>query len=218
MISDFLKSDQVNWCFISKTQGHLLDSFEWMSSKLTFGLLYHNLVAFFFYDIDDITGASGQKTAGLQFSTIRAHWHGWSRRKTCGSRKKFEPGCRNLISQNLKLVVCLAKKSILNENLCLRQWKKFFYKTDIENPRQHQMTRCSVKLCKPHILFFSKIQETDQGLWARSVLLEPILGGFCWWFSEHKTIVSLQPSFHLLLMYGRIKKQVSKKVQPGLPV
>ena len=44
----FLKVHQANWCFISKTRGYLLDSFERMSSKLTFGLRFHDLAAFFF--------------------------------------------------------------------------------------------------------------------------------------------------------------------------
>ena len=46
----------------------LLGCSERLSSKLTFGLRYHNLVAFFFSGIEDITGVSWQKTAYLQFS------------------------------------------------------------------------------------------------------------------------------------------------------
>ena len=65
----FLKVHQANGCFISKTWGHLLDSSEEKLSKLTFWLRYYSLAAFFFVqDNGDITGASWQKTANLQFS------------------------------------------------------------------------------------------------------------------------------------------------------
>ena len=64
----FLKVHQVNRCFIPKIPGHQLDYSRIISSKLTFGLRYHKLVASFVFDIGDITEVSRQKTADLQFS------------------------------------------------------------------------------------------------------------------------------------------------------
>ena len=57
-----------------------MESCRRISSKLTFGLSYHNLAAFFFWNIVDITGASWQKKPSTlnilqNYATMRADRH-----------------------------------------------------------------------------------------------------------------------------------------------